>query len=183
MSAAALAIVPARMTLAEHLADTDRIVELVEMLDEAEELTPARREELQIALVEAIAGTRQKIDDTCRALASFEAAIAAARAEEQRLKTRREYCERQRQRLSDYALAVLSASGLDRIDGQISSLAVRLNPPSVEIADGAELPAAYLRVPPPPAPVPDKTAIARALKAGEAIAGCRLAQTRKLVRS
>ena len=167
MSAPALALVP-RPSFADHIAEVEYIVSLVDLLDQAEELTPERYEELQQDLIGAIAGTKAKVDDTARALAFFEAQAAAAKAEEQRLRARREYFERQKDRLESYVLAALAA---------------RLNPPSVAIEEGADIPARFLRVPPCPAPVPDKTAIKDALKSGEAVPGCRLVQTERLVRT
>ncbi|MBV9446608.1 MAG: siphovirus Gp157 family protein [Streptosporangiaceae bacterium] len=182
MSAPALALVP-RVSFADHIAEVEHIVSLVDLLDRADELTPERYEELQHDLIGAIAGTRAKVDDTARVLAFFEAQAAAAKAEEQRLKARREYFERQKDRLEGYVLAALTASRLRKIDGNVSTLAARLNPPSVLIEEGAQLPEAFLRTPPPPAPQPDKTAIKDALKAGEAVPGCRLVQTERLVRT
>ena len=49
---------------------------------------------------------------------------------------------------------------------------MRASPPRVEIMDSAELPPQYLTQ---PAPVPDKRAIAAALKAGEAVPGAAMA--------
>ena len=44
----------------------------------------------------------------------------------------------------------------------------------MNVLDAAMIPADFLRTPPAPAPAPDKTAIAAALKAGQVVPGCEL---------
>jgi hypothetical protein len=60
------------------------------------------------------------------------------------------------------------------------SLAIRKNPPHIVIDDQSALPSAYLNCPPPPPPVPDKKAIAAALKAGEQVPGAHSEQSVRL---
>jgi hypothetical protein len=175
------------MSLWEHVADVENIADLVDALDRADELTPEVSEDLQKALIAAICGTKDKIDRSTSVLARFEAAEAAAKLERDRLDARVKYFARQAERLSEYLLAVLTASKLDRIDGETSSIQRRKNPARVEIEDEDAIPFDFLRFPPeppPPPPVPDKKAIAAALKLDpESVPGARLVQTFKLVRS
>jgi hypothetical protein len=154
--------------LAEHIGEVDQIIELVEMLETAEELTNLRPEELQLTLVHAITGTKTKVDDTSHALACFETAIMAAKAEEQRLKLRRDYFQRQKERLETYVLALLSASNLPRIEGVTSTQTCRQR-------ICASLPRPRRRR--------IRRRIERALKAGEIVPGCRLVQKARLMRS
>lgn len=182
-SASALALVPKRMSLYEHVRDVEGIADLVEALDAAEELTPEVSEQLSHALIDAIAGTKDKIDRTTSVLAQFEQAEAAAKAERDRLDRRVKYFARQRERLEEYVLAVLTASKLPKIDGNTSSVAVRKNPPRLVIDDASEIPWDYMTLPEPPDPAPDNAAIKAALKGGAAVPGCRLVQTNRLVRS
>jgi hypothetical protein len=186
MSAPALALVPKRFSLYEHVRDVEGIADIVEALD-PEDIDPDVAEQLAAALCAAIAGTKDKIDRTTSVLMQFETAEAAAKAEASRLEARAKYFARQRERLEAYCLAVLDASKLERIEGNTSAIARRKNPPKVVIDDERELPPEFWRsppVPPIPADQPDKGAIAKALKADpESVPGCRLHRNYRLQRS
>jgi hypothetical protein len=186
MMPASLSLVPARKhSLVEHLSDVEAIQTTLESLDD-DAMGPEAREDLERMLMEAIAGTRVKVDRTAAILSVFETATAAATAEAVRLKARAEYFERQRKRLETYVLAVMSASGLKKLDGATSTLASRNNPASVVIDDESRIPWDFFRVPEPrpdPPPAPDKKLIAQALRAGSAVEGARLVASQRLVRS
>lgn len=187
MSASALALVPKRISLFELIADVDSITELVFALDDAGEMTPEIEEQLQTALVSAIAGTRAKVDRTASVIATFEAAEASASAEVARLSKRAAAFKRNRERLETFVLATLAASRLDKIDGETSTLSRRKNPAKVRIDCEQSIPFDFLRFPeqpPPPPAVPDKKLIAAALKANpDAVPGAVLVQEYRLVRS
>ncbi|MEP6539676.1 MAG: siphovirus Gp157 family protein [Bryobacteraceae bacterium] len=171
-------------SLYDCVAEIDLIANTLEAID-AEDLLPELRDELERELNDAIAGTREKIDRTASVLAAFEAAELAATAEMRRLGARKDRIVRQRERLEGYVLSVLAAASVKKLDGFTSTLAARTNPVSVVIDDAAGLPAEFLRIPKPvvPDPTPDKGAIKAVLARGEFVAGCRLAQTVRLVRS
>jgi len=180
-----LALVPKR-SLFEHIRDVEGIAELVDALDDSNELAPELSAELSEKLIRAIAGTREKVDRCAGILALFEAAEAAAVAERARLDARALYFARQHDRLSEYVLAVLTASKLDRIDGETSTLTRHRNPPRVVIDDENAIPTEFLRWPDPlpdPDPEPDKNAIKAAIRGGVEVPGARLVTTFKLVRS
>jgi hypothetical protein len=191
-TAAQLTLVPrqeapeARSTLRALVATVEGIADAIEALD-PNDLDPETRAAMSAQLIEALAGTREKVDRTAGVLAMFEHLEAAAAAECKRLKTRTEFYARQRERLETYVLAVLQASNIARLDGETSSLQAKKNPPSVVIVDEDSIPTEYLRwpeEPPPPPPVPDKKLIAQSLKADPAsVPGCRLEQGSRLVRS
>jgi len=183
MASPALSLVPRRMSLFELVRDVEGIADLLDALDDSGELTPEIESQLQADLIAAVAGTKEKIDRTTSVLASFEAAEAAAKTEAERLVNRAKRFARQRDYLERTVIAVLTSSNQKRIDGSTSSVAIRVNPPSVLIDDAAAIPAAYLRLPKPPEPAPDKTAIKAALQAGAIVPGCRIAQSVRLVRS
>jgi len=171
-----------RKSLGEHLDGVSAIIATIEGLDD-ETLDDAARNELSEMLIAELAGTRRKVDNVSAALATWESLEAAAVREIERLDARRARFARLRQRLQDYVLALMEASNLPKLEGDVATLARRTNPPSVWIDDAALVPADYKRTPPAPAAVPDKTAIARTLKGGGAVAGCRLVQTARLCRS
>jgi hypothetical protein len=73
-----------------------------------------------------------------------------------------------------YLLLSMQATGITRIECPYFQLVVRNNPPSVVIDNEAEVPDSYKRTPEPlplPKAVPDKKAIADAIKAGEVVPG------------
>jgi hypothetical protein len=177
---------PARRSLRALVGTVEGIADAIEVLDDGT-LDDQTRDELSAQLIEALCGTRSKVDRTASTLAMFEHLEAAATAERKRLDERAAFYGRQRERLETYVLAVLDASKLDRIDGETSSLQRKKNPPKVVIDEAALIPWDYMRMPPevePPPPEPDKKLIAAALKADPAsVPGCRLTQGARLVRS
>jgi Siphovirus Gp157 len=173
----------AGLSLVDRLDEVELIAETLAALDDGE-LAPELQAEIEAELFAAIHGTREKIDRTAGVLAAFEAAAAAARAEVERLEKRAAGFDRQHARLSSYVLGILQTLDGGRLEGHTATLARKLNPPAVAIDDAAAIPAEFTRTPPPPAPVPDKTAIKAALKLdANAVPGARLAQTARLVRS
>jgi hypothetical protein len=182
----ALTLVPRRSLLA-HVAEVESLAELVERLDRTDELTPEAIDELSTELCAAVAGTKAKVDRTCGVLAAFEAAGAAAAIERDRLDVRAKYFARQHARLSEYCLAVLDSSKLDRIDGNTAAIARRKNPGKVLIDDESQIPWDFMRLPeapPPPDAEPDKKLIATALKVDPlSVPGARWLQEYRLVRS
>lgn len=64
----------------------------------------------------------------------------------------------------------------DRVTTALFSIAIRKNPPAVVVDCVSALPASFLQMPEPPAPVPDKKAIAASLKAGIDVPGAHLEQ-------
>ncbi len=177
---------PAKRTLGEHIASVEWIADQVELLGD-ETLDDARRDALAAALIAELAGTRAKTDRVSATLAMFESMAAAAAAEKVRLAKRETWFSAAHERLAGYCLAVMEASGLDKLEGETSTLQRRRNPPRVHIDCEQSIPWAFFRLPvpaPEPEAAPDKKAIAEALKADPAsVPGARLVQSARLVRS
>ncbi|MDF3035110.1 MAG: siphovirus family protein [Paucimonas sp.] len=70
--------------------------------------------------------------------------------------------------------SLLQASGRDRAQTALFSIALYRKPAAVVIEDEGCLPSEYMRHPAPPAPAPDKRAILVALKAGRPVPGAHL---------
>lgn len=168
-----------KLTLRDHV---HAIEDIVEALDD-EQLAPEVRERLSKALIEAIAGTREKVDKCSAALAMYEAIGSAIEIEISRLNERLTWARRQHQRLIDYILATMEASSLPKLDGWTSCLKAKKNPPKLVIAEGACIPDEFLVNPPAPAPRPDRDSIKRAIRAGFRIHGCSIVQQKRLERS
>jgi Siphovirus Gp157 len=116
----------------------------------------------------AVAMVSRNFDATAQAIKEAEAAMAA----------RRKAIENRAASLRSYLLNCMQATGIKKIDCPHFTLAVRDNPPAVDVFDAAQLPAEYMRQPEPPSP--DKTAIKEALKMGKEVPGARLTQGQRL---
>ena len=188
MAAATLAVVPStavpprRPSLVECIGEVECILDTLDGLED-NSLSEDAREDLGNRLIDAIAGTKAKVDSICRVLASFEAAAAAAKAERDRLDARMKYFVRQTERLERYILDVLEARGLTKLEGFTSTLKAQKNPVRGVVDDERAIPFDYKRSPEIPADVPDKKAIGAAWKNGVEVPGTHLEQTNRLVRS
>ena len=82
--------------------------------------------------------------------------------------------------IRNYLLVNMQASGISKIECPEFRIAVRDNPESVRIAEGAQIPAQFMRQAPPPPPVVDKVGLKAALRAGEQVDGCWLERGTRL---
>jgi hypothetical protein len=76
--------------------------------------------------------------------------------------------------LRAYALRTMQLTGIGGVETDEFAAKPAKRPPSVNITDRDAIPPAYLRQPEPPAPEPDKKAIAEALKTGALVPGAEL---------
>jgi hypothetical protein len=79
-----------------------------------------------------------------------------------------------------YILNQMRGAGITKIQAPEFTVAIRKNPPAVQIKSDAVIPSEYLVKPEPPAPYPDKQKIKDALKAGVVIDGVSLEQAERL---
>lgn len=79
-----------------------------------------------------------------------------------------------------YLLETMDCIGSTSVKDARITVAVRTNPPSVQVDDDAAIPPGYTRIIPERTEV-DKTAIKAAIKSGESIPGVSLVSTRRLV--
>jgi hypothetical protein len=169
-------------SLRDQVLDLELLIDTVTALDPGD-LDPDLQRELEKDLATSIAGTREKVDRTCKVLATFEAAAEAAGREAKRMADRKAYFERQTERLESYCIGILQASPFAKLEGSTGTLKLAQNPPSVTIAPGAVIDTMYMRTPPTPPPAPDKTALKAALQRGDEIPGVSLTCGVRLVRS
>lgn len=101
---------------------------------------------------------------------NLEAEAAALKAEETALAARRKVKAAKAARMREYIADSLHVAGESRFETARCALAFRKSE-AVEILDADELPDAYLKH---VAPMPDKAAIKKALKAGEDVSGAQL---------
>lgn len=151
--------------LAHRLADMDFDAETVADTIEAS------------GLMDSIAEKGQNIVMVSR---SFEAHIDAIDGEIKRLTALKKHRQATADKLLAYLLDNMKQAEIERIEGPLMTISIRNNPESVDVFDGLQVPADYMRQPETPPPVADKVAIKAALKAGKEVAGCRLTRSQKL---
>lgn len=103
--------------------------------------------------------------------------VERAKEKEKALAARRKAAEARVTYLKQFLLVGMQLAKVEKIQGPFVNVAIRVNPPAVDVFDEKQIPAEYMVAPPPPPPpqpTPDKTAIAAALKAGKDVPGARL---------
>jgi len=134
----------------------------------------------------------QKADGIAAYLRECEARAEALKDEAKRIKERADAWTARMDRIKAGVLRVMRLIGKTKIEGHKSTLAIRKNPPSVEIRQPDLVPDEYLRVTVTmpaetwkkilnhfpyligPVGEPSKTAIREALKRGEGVPGCQM---------
>ena len=111
---------------------------------------------------------------------NLEATATAIKEAETAMASRRKAIEHRAAGLRRYALSAMQVAGVQSIECPYFKLAVRKNPPAVEVFDAAQIPAQFMRTPEPPPPAPDKKAITEAIKAGQEVPGARLVSGERL---
>lgn len=111
---------------------------------------------------------------------NIEANAAAIKEAEAQMAARRKAIENRAARVRDYLLANMMVSGIQKIESPYFKLAVRENPPAVEVYEPGLIPATFMKQPETPPPLPNKAEIAAALKAGQDVPGCKLTRGNRL---
>lgn len=105
---------------------------------------------------------------------NLEATAAAIKEAEAAMSARRKAIENRAAGMRSYLLSSMQHAGIEKIECPLFKLAVRENPPAVDIYEPGTIPAEFMVTPPPPPASPDKKAIAEAIKAGREVPGARL---------
>lgn len=132
-------------------------------------------EEVVADTLESMGGELQvKATSVAAFIRNLESSANAIREAESHMAARRKAIENRAARVKDYLLANMIVAGVQKIESPYFKLAVRENPPAVEIYEPLMIPAEFMVTPEPPPPMPDKKKIAAALKAGQDVMGCKL---------
>lgn len=83
--------------------------------------------------------------------------------------------------LRTYLLTNMQTCGITKIESPLFKISLQNNPPAVVIYEPGLIASEYMRQPETPPPVPDKTALKAALKAGIEVQGAKLVQSQRLV--
>jgi hypothetical protein len=130
-------------------------------------------EEVVADTLESMGGELQvKATSVAAFIRNLESSANAIREAEAHMAARRKAIENRAARVKDYLLANMMVAGVQKIESPYFKLAVRENPPAVEIFEPGLIPAQYMKQPEPPPPSPDKAAIKEAIKAGKEVPGC-----------
>jgi hypothetical protein len=121
-----------------------------------------------------------KATNTAMFCRNLEASAAAIKEAEAQMAARRKAIENRAGRIKDYLLASMMVAGVQKIECPHFRLAVRENPPAVEVYEPGLIPAEFMRQPEPPPPAIDKAAIKEAIKAGQDVPGCKLSRGMRL---
>jgi len=121
----------------------------------------------------------QGIEMVARSAEMFNGAIDAEIERLQALKTSRQKIA---QGLRDYLKLNMESVGIEKIECPLFKIAIKKNPPAVEILDEQQLPPEFWVKPEPKPPVarPDKAAIKKAIQAGQEVAGAKIVQGTRL---
>lgn len=131
--------------------------------------------------LESLSGDLEaKATNTAFVIRNLEASAAAIKEAEAQMAARRKAIESRAARVRDYLLANMMVAGIQKIECPFFRLAVRDNPPAVEVYEPGLVPSEYMRRPEPPPATPDKTAIKEAMKAGIEVPGCKLTVGKRL---
>lgn len=153
-----------------------------EYRDAAERLADLDLDEQTVAdTLEGLAGDLEvKATNVAMFARNLEATAAQIKDAEAQMAARRKAVENRATNLRRYLLVSMQQAGIQKIECPYFRLAVRDNPPAVDVFDAAQVPAEFMRQPETPPPAPDKTAIKDELKAGRDVPGCRLTVGQRL---
>jgi len=128
-------------------------------------------------LTDAIEVKAQGVEMVARAAVQY---VPMIEMEIERLKALKAQREAVAQGLRDYLKRNMEAMGIDKIECPFFKITIAKNPAAVDIFDPLSLPAVYMVVPEPKPAMPDKKAIAAAIKAGQEVPGARMTQGTRL---
>jgi predicted RecB family nuclease len=148
---------------------------ILESFEDAEgpEQVDALTEELS-AIEDAL---ESKAEAMCQFIKTLEAEADAFKAEEERLRTRRQALENGAERIKRRLEETLMSLDISDLTAGTFKLKIQQNNPSVRVDDEALIPSGYYI---PVDPKLDKKGILEALKAGDEVPGCAMQRTRSI---
>jgi hypothetical protein len=135
-------------------------------------------------IADTLEGLQGEIEVKATNVAAFirnlEVNAEAIKSAEADMAARRKAIENRAKRIRQYLQEQMTRTGTLKIECPHFKVSIRDNPPAVVIDAEGLIPETYMRVVPPPPPVPDKKAIADALKIGTEIPGVHLERGQRL---
>ena len=131
-------------------------------------------------VADTVEGMGGELHDKLRAVIAYALGLSVdaegQKAAAQRMAERAKATLARSDALMNYARDAMQATGIAEVSTDEWGAKLAKKPPSVSIVDPLLIPPAFMRVPEPPPPAPDKAAIAAALKSGASVPGCALVQ-------
>lgn len=121
-----------------------------------------------------------KAQNVAYAIRNLEASAAAIKEAEAQMATRRKAIENRAAHIKEYIKTCLEIAGVTKVECPHFVIAIQNNPPSVDVFEPALVPAEFMTQPEPPPAVPNKKAIAEAIKAGREVPGAMMVQGKRL---
>lgn len=135
----------------------------------------AKAEAMQAELLNCLIPA--KVESYCHVIAQLKGESEMYAAEAKRLTDRARARGNDADRLKDRLREALALAACDKLKAGVWTVALQNAPPSVEVKDEAAIPKDFWKQ---PAPQLDRAAVLDALKAGTAVAGCELHQSKHL---
>lgn len=131
--------------------------------------------------LEGLAGELEvKVQNVAFFARNLESTAAAIKQAEDNMAARRKSLEKRAEGLRQYIFTSMQVAGIEKIECPHFRMSIKSNPAAVEIYEPGLIPVEFMTKPEPPAPAPDKKAIADAIKAGREVAGAKLTQGKRL---
>lgn len=111
-----------------------RILDLVEEGQEVEDTLESLTEAIEV-----------KTENIAKVITSLEAQAEAIKEQEKRLNERRRSIEAQIVSLKQYVQRELRMCGLEKVKGQLFTIGIQKNPPSVEILNESLIPSEFIK--------------------------------------
>jgi predicted nuclease with TOPRIM domain len=128
--------------------------------------------------IEGIEGEiEDKADNMARLIKNLEYNAEALKAEKNKLAQKQQAMENKIANLKAYLQLQMAAMGTEKIKGTIFTVSIQNNPPSLLVADDAEIPMKYWKQ---IDPVVDREALLKDVKAGAFFKGVHIQQTKGL---
>ena len=119
-----------------------------------------------------------KVENIAKLIREFEAGAKTLKSEAEHFSNRAKTLENKAKNLREYLKHNMTVAGKRKVDTELLKIAIRQNPPSVNVTNEQAIPSEFL-IPQPPKI--DKKAISKALKDGEVVDGAELIRTETLM--
>ena len=145
----------------------------IQLLEIAEDLDATTLEDTLSSINEAF---EDKVENTAKVIRQLEAQAEAIRFEARRLDNRARAMEKNAKRLKEYLQEELERTGKTKVKGNLFTIGVQNNPPSVRLVEDFNDGRYLIEL----APKIDKRAILDDLKQGKEIQGAKIVQEKSL---
>lgn len=138
-------------------------------------------EDVVIDTLDAMAGDLEvKAQNVVFFAKDLQATAVAIKQAEDSMAARRKAIENRAKHLLSYVQGCMETAQVQKIECPFFRLSIAKSPPAVDVYELGLIPAEYMRQPETPPAVPDKKALADAMKGGSEIPGARLTQGTRL---